>query len=39
MKQLKDTLRAKFRNISSIMDCVSCETCKVSEKESPNAIH
>jgi ERO1-like protein alpha len=31
-EKLKDTLRAKFRNISMIMDCVSCETCKVHAK-------
>ena len=28
-EHLKGALRSKFRNISSIMDCVTCETCKV----------
>ena len=31
-ESLKYELRDKFRNISRIMDCVSCETCKVHAK-------
>lgn len=27
--ELKDEFRAKFRNISSIMDCVGCDRCRV----------
>lgn len=30
--ELKQQLRAKFRNISEIMDCVACESCKVQAK-------
>jgi len=29
---LKKEMQQKFRNISLIMDCVSCETCKVHAK-------
>src|SRR5690606_39220538 len=28
--ELKRELRSKFRNISEIMDCITCETCKVT---------
>lgn len=32
--RLRDELQSRFRNISQIMDCVECETCKVrKEKE------
>jgi len=30
--ELKHKLRAKFRNISDIMDCVGCESCKLHAK-------
>lgn len=31
--KLRDDLQSRFRNISQIMDCVECETCKVEEKK------
>jgi ERO1-like protein beta len=29
---MKDEFRNKFRNISRIIDCTGCETCKVHAK-------
>eukprot|EP01087_Luapelamoeba_hula_P013219 TRINITY_DN3780_c0_g1_i2.p1 TRINITY_DN3780_c0_g1~~TRINITY_DN3780_c0_g1_i2.p1 ORF type:complete len:508 (-),score=82.88 TRINITY_DN3780_c0_g1_i2:28-1551(-) len=32
LKSLRGAIRAKFHNISEIMDCIGCESCKVHAK-------
>ena len=28
-EKLRDTLREKFRNVSAILDCIACESCRM----------
>jgi GTPase SAR1 family protein len=28
-EKLRDTMREKFRNVSAILDCIACESCRM----------
>ena len=37
-EQLMNTFREKFRNITRIMDCVTCDKCKVRPEDTPGLL-